>query len=146
MEGVHLDGIYMCPHKPEDYCSCRKPETGLLELAAKELVFEPEACFVIGDKASGIELGRRAGATTVLVRTGYGMREALGMSISPDYMVDGLWQAGLVIKCAVCKQHGTMVGTHAFAPAACPQSLAKNVGCHSHHRPFHSAIISNDQR
>src|SRR5687768_18257619 len=21
-EGVHLDGLYVCPHKPDDHCSC----------------------------------------------------------------------------------------------------------------------------
>jgi histidinol-phosphate phosphatase family protein len=29
-EGIHLDGLYVCPHTPEDDCSCRKPKLGLL--------------------------------------------------------------------------------------------------------------------
>jgi D-glycero-D-manno-heptose 1,7-bisphosphate phosphatase len=95
---VHLDGIYVCPHRPEDHCSCRKPKTGLLELAAQELVFDPAACFVIGDKASDIELGGQLGATTVLVRTGYGLQLASPMNIHPDHIVDDLWQAALVIE------------------------------------------------
>ena len=26
-EGINLDGIYYCPHVPEDDCNCRKPRT-----------------------------------------------------------------------------------------------------------------------
>lgn len=97
-EGVHLDGIYICPHTPEDDCPCRKPKPGLLELAAKELGFDPQACFVIGDKACDIELGQRVGATTFLVRTGYGAQVAAGNSVIPDYVVDNVWDAAQVIK------------------------------------------------
>src|SRR3954468_11258906 len=32
--GVKLDGIYYCPHKPEDDCACRKPKPALLHKAA----------------------------------------------------------------------------------------------------------------
>jgi phosphoheptose isomerase len=90
-EDVHLDGIYICPHRPEEDCSCRKPRPGLLELAAKELDFDPKACFVIGDKACDIELGKRVGATTLLVRTGYGDQSAASCTLPPpDYVVDDL--------------------------------------------------------
>ncbi len=31
-DGAVLDGIYVCPHLPEDGCACRrKPKTGLIE-------------------------------------------------------------------------------------------------------------------
>jgi D-sedoheptulose 7-phosphate isomerase len=97
-EGVHLNGIYFCPHIPEDDCSCRKPRTGLLELAAKELDFNPQVCFVIGDKPSDIELGQGVGATTFLVRTGYGAQVADESTATPDYTVDGLWEAAQLIQ------------------------------------------------
>ena len=97
-EGVYLDGIYFCPHTPEDDCPCRKPRPGLLELAAQELDFDPQACFVIGDKAIDIELGQRVGATTFLVRTGYGAQVAAENTVIPDYVVDDVWDAAQVIK------------------------------------------------
>ena len=97
-EGIHLDGIYFCPHTPEDNCSCRKPRTGLLERAAQELDFDPGTAFVIGDKLCDIELGQRAGATTFLVRTGYGAEVAADATCSPDYVVDGVWEAAQVIE------------------------------------------------
>jgi D-glycero-D-manno-heptose 1,7-bisphosphate phosphatase len=96
-EGVHLGGIYYCPHTPEDHCDCRKPRTGLVERAALELDFDPHAAFVVGDKPCDIELGRRLGATTFLVRTGYGSEVERATLAIPDYVVDGVWEAAQVI-------------------------------------------------
>jgi histidinol-phosphate phosphatase family protein len=87
-EGVHLDGLYVCPHKPEDDCGCRKPKLGLLEQAAKELGFTPQNSIVIGDKACDIDMGRMAGALTFLVRTGYGAQFENGAAA--DFVVDDL--------------------------------------------------------
>lgn len=97
-EGIRLDGIYYCPHTPEDDCLCRKPRTGLIEIAAKELDFDPVSTFVIGDKPCDIELGQRVRATTFLVRTGYGTEVASTARVSPDYVVDGVWEAAQVIE------------------------------------------------
>ena len=71
-----LDGIYVCPHIEEDNCTCRKPRPGLAQRAAADLGLRSPSSFVIGDKPSDIELGRRIGATTFLVRTGYGEQHA----------------------------------------------------------------------
>jgi len=67
-------------------------------LAAQELDFDPQACFVIGDKACDIELGQRVGATTFLVRTGYGAQVAAENTVTPDYVVDDVWDAARVIR------------------------------------------------
>jgi D-glycero-D-manno-heptose 1,7-bisphosphate phosphatase len=97
-EGVSLDGIYACPHTPEDDCECRKPGTALLARAARELDFEPTQSFVIGDKECDVELGRRAGATTLLVRTGFGSEVADNRSASPDYVAEDLAEAARIIE------------------------------------------------
>jgi D-glycero-D-manno-heptose 1,7-bisphosphate phosphatase len=97
-EGAHLDGIYVCPHTPEDGCSCRKPNPGLAEMAAKDLGFDLGAVFVIGDKRSDIEMGQRLRATTILVRTGYGAEVAGSCTVSPDFVVDDLKAAGRTIE------------------------------------------------
>ena len=65
--GASLAGIYCCPHAPEDHCSCRKPEPGLILQAAADLGFDPREAVVIGDKDSDIDCGRRVGAATVLI-------------------------------------------------------------------------------
>jgi D-glycero-D-manno-heptose 1,7-bisphosphate phosphatase len=96
-EGVALAGIYVCPHTPDDGCACRKPQRGLAQRAEAELHFDPSASFVLGDKACDIELGRRLGATTFLVRTGYGaLAEREGLQA--DYVVDDVLAAAHVIR------------------------------------------------
>jgi D-glycero-D-manno-heptose 1,7-bisphosphate phosphatase len=78
-EGVDVDGYYYCPHHPEGIvdtyrrtCSCRKPAPGLVEAAAHDLHLDLSRSFVIGDKWLDVELAQNAGATGVLVRSGYG--------------------------------------------------------------------------
>jgi D-glycero-D-manno-heptose 1,7-bisphosphate phosphatase len=97
-EGASVDGIYVCPHVPEDDCLCRKPRTGLLEQAAREHGFKPRDCFVIGDKACDIELGKNAGAMTFLVRTGHGQRTIAERCAAPDFVVGDLREASHVIE------------------------------------------------
>lgn len=97
-EQIHFDGIYFCPHLPDEGCFCRKPQTGLLELAAKELNFDPQESFVIGDNICDIDMGKNARATTLLVRTGYGSQVAAHSDRNPDYIVDGLSEAAQVIE------------------------------------------------
>lgn len=92
-EGVDLDGIYWCPHRPEEACDCRKPDVALPLMAAGELGFQPEGAFVIGDKDCDIEMGRRLGATTFLVLTGYGQQTATTMRTQPAWVVADLDEA-----------------------------------------------------
>ena len=96
--GVKLNGILVCPHTPDDACYCRKPEPGLVLRAAQKLKFDPAQAFVIGDKACDIELGKRIGATTLLVQTGYGNDEMAGDKMCPDYVVADLAEAAEVIE------------------------------------------------
>jgi D-glycero-D-manno-heptose 1,7-bisphosphate phosphatase len=95
-QGVQIDGIYWCPHRPEAGCACRKPGTALLEQAARDLHFEPATSFVIGDKECDIDLGRSVGATTLLVRTGHGAEVAA--TARPDFIVDDLGHVPSVVR------------------------------------------------
>jgi len=97
-QGAALDGIYYCPHGPDDGCECRKPRTALAEAAARELGGDLSASFVVGDKASDIRLGCAVGAATVLVRTGYGARTEGDGGAGADYVVDDLIEAARVIE------------------------------------------------
>jgi phosphoheptose isomerase len=97
-QGVQIDGIYWCPHRPEDGCACRKPGTALLERAARELHFEPGGSFVIGDKECDIDLGRSVGATTLLVRTGHGTAVTATAQARADFVVDDLGQVPPVVR------------------------------------------------
>ena len=97
-EGVELEGLYFCPHKPGDGCACRKPGVRLMERAARDLGFDPERTIVIGDKTMDIEMGRRVGAMTLLVRTGYGAQVVAEPLAAADYIVDDLPEAVQIIR------------------------------------------------
>ncbi len=76
--GVPLMGMYYCPHEPgiTPACTCRKPQPGMLLRAASEHGLDLARSWMIGDKAIDIEAGAAAGTKTLLVRTGYGRKEA----------------------------------------------------------------------
>ncbi len=77
-EGARIDAVYYCPHHPtagnSHYtldCDCRKPRTGLIDRAVKELDIDKRHSYMVGDKWSDVELGQRAGVHTVLVMSGF---------------------------------------------------------------------------
>jgi D-glycero-D-manno-heptose 1,7-bisphosphate phosphatase len=76
--GGRIDGIYMCPHSPDDKCRCRKPEPGLLLRAAGELAIDLEQSIMIGDALSDLQAGQAAGLRRlILVRSGRGRDQEL---------------------------------------------------------------------
>ncbi|MBI5393798.1 MAG: HAD family hydrolase [Verrucomicrobia bacterium] len=74
-DGAAVDGVYFCPHHPDDRCNCRKPSPKFLFDAAAQFKIQLADSFMIGDRIGDLEAGRRAGARSILVRTGYGEEE-----------------------------------------------------------------------
>ncbi|MDR2460585.1 MAG: D-glycero-beta-D-manno-heptose 1,7-bisphosphate 7-phosphatase [Deltaproteobacteria bacterium] len=72
--GLRIDAFYYCPHHPDftGPCSCRKPNPGMIEAAAKELGLDLSRSHMVGDKLSDIMAGLNAQVDTILVLTGYG--------------------------------------------------------------------------
>ena len=96
--GVRLDGVYFCPHVAEDLCTCRKPDIGMAEQALQDLGFDRRRTFLIGDRPSDLEMGRRFGSTTILVTTGYGAQSLHTADPKPDYVVNDLVEAADIIE------------------------------------------------
>ncbi|MFH1613320.1 MAG: HAD family hydrolase [bacterium] len=90
-EKTFLDGIYYCPHHPNENCLCRKPNTGLIKKICKKFNISFKNSFIIGDKASDIELGEKIGCKTILVLTGYGKKN-MGKT-KPNYIASNLLEA-----------------------------------------------------
>ena len=53
---------------------------------------------MIGDKPCDIEMGQAAGATTLLVRTGYGAEHEAAGLVSADYVVNDLVEAAAILE------------------------------------------------
>ncbi len=96
-DGAWLDGIFICPHHPDEGCICRKPAPGLVHRALQELGVFPGNAIVIGDKATDMELARNVGALAVFVRSGNAPEEEqTRMSergLAPDYVARDLTEA-----------------------------------------------------
>ena len=78
LEGAYLDGIYVCPHHPDQgfagerpelkiVCECRKPKPGLLLQAASDLNIDLASSWMIGDSESDLLAGRAAGCKVALL-------------------------------------------------------------------------------
>nr|WP_275007095.1 HAD-IIIA family hydrolase [Promicromonospora iranensis] len=70
-----FDTWQRCPHRPEDECTCRKPEPGLVLRAAAALGVLPAECAVVGDIGSDVGAAVASGARGVLVPTEVTRRE-----------------------------------------------------------------------
>ena len=92
--GVAFADIQICPHTPADRCSCRKPEPGMLLRASRKLGVELSRSFMVGDKISDVEAGRRAGCRTVLLdRTCDGEADARAADLlaAAQWVIAGGW-------------------------------------------------------
>ncbi len=50
--GIKIEDFFYCPHTPDEHCSCRKPETGLIQMAAEKYGIDIKSSIVIGDSES----------------------------------------------------------------------------------------------
>jgi D-glycero-D-manno-heptose 1,7-bisphosphate phosphatase len=70
--GGVVDGIFFCPHLPEQNCSCRKPATGMLQQIEQHFSASLDNAFFVGDSMKDIEAALAFGCRPILVRTGKG--------------------------------------------------------------------------
>jgi D-glycero-D-manno-heptose 1,7-bisphosphate phosphatase len=100
---ARLDRIYYCPHHPTEglppynvACDCRKPATGMLDQAARELGVALDRSYVVGDKTIDVQTGIAAGARAILVLTGLGTAsfdECRAGGITPAYVAPTVVEA-----------------------------------------------------
>jgi D-glycero-D-manno-heptose 1,7-bisphosphate phosphatase len=104
--GAHLDALYYCPYlsAPEGgtspeytrWSSWRKPNTGMLVAAAWEHDLDLRHSFMVGDKATDVDLAHNAGCQGILVQTGFGEQVLSGAyqhHTKPDYIATDLLAA-----------------------------------------------------
>jgi D-glycero-D-manno-heptose 1,7-bisphosphate phosphatase len=102
--GVSFHGTEYCPHHPEGtvaayrkVCDCRKPATGMAERILARLALSASCRkWVVGDKMSDVEMGKRLGAVTILVATGHGekaRRDSEKGGERPDAFLPGIREA-----------------------------------------------------
>jgi len=103
-DGARLDAVYYCPHHPTAgstvltrACECRKPGTGLIDQAVRDLDIDVHRSYMVGDKWSDVELGHRAGTASILVRSGFAADDPgnarPGHVVDPDFTAHDLVEA-----------------------------------------------------
>lgn len=72
--GGRIDAVFICPHKSDDDCHCRKPRPGMLHSVMERLDTELTGVPLVGDSLRDVQSAMVVGALPVLVRTGHGVR------------------------------------------------------------------------
>lgn len=89
-----IDACYFCADAPGTPSARRKPEPGMVLEAAADFDLDLSASWFIGDKSVDVECGRRVGARTILVLTGYGAQQ----NCHPDFRAADVLEAiGMVL-------------------------------------------------
>jgi D-glycero-D-manno-heptose 1,7-bisphosphate phosphatase len=78
-----LDGFYVCWHRGDENCECRKPRPGLILEAAREAGIVLAKSFLIGDRWRDVDAGYNAGVRTVWIDRGYAER-------APDHQASAI--------------------------------------------------------
>jgi len=93
---VYIDKIYRCFHHPESKiekykidCKCRKPRSGLLLQAAKEMELDLKRSVILGDNATDMEAGKKVGCKTILFSHTNDLphKIAINKSYNPEFRV-----------------------------------------------------------
>ena len=97
--GGKIDFIAYCPHTPENFCKCRKPEAGLLKKIENHYKTSLEGKFFVGDKESDILAGKKHGCTPLLIKSGGYGEKVVGTKNSPppENCFDDLMEAAKYI-------------------------------------------------
>jgi D-glycero-D-manno-heptose 1,7-bisphosphate phosphatase len=98
--GGRISDIFLCPHRPEEGCGCRKPKPGLIFAARDRYGIDLSSAVMVGDSVKDILAGRAAGCRTILVRTGNGnvaIQSLMETGQPPDHVAVDLDRAAQLI-------------------------------------------------
>lgn len=73
-QGGAVEGIFYCPHHPDDACACRKPLPGMLDNIQQTHRISFEDSYFVGDSLRDLEAGLSRNCQPVLVTTGKGQK------------------------------------------------------------------------
>jgi D-glycero-D-manno-heptose 1,7-bisphosphate phosphatase len=88
VQGGKMDGVFYCPHTPDEACLCRKPLPGLFEQIIEryglDIATTVQPVHAVGDSLRDLLAGTAAGCLPHLVLTGKGAQYR-NMPLHPDF-------------------------------------------------------------
>src|SRR5262249_1601807 len=69
-DGTLLTAAYFCPHRPNEFCACRKPQPDLLKQAASDFKVDLMRSVLIGDSDADVKAAEAVGCHPVLFGSG----------------------------------------------------------------------------
>ncbi|WP_063580906.1 D-glycero-beta-D-manno-heptose 1,7-bisphosphate 7-phosphatase [Achromobacter ruhlandii] len=81
--GGSVDAVFMCPHGPDDDCTCRKPRPGMFEQIGHRYDIGLAGVPAVGDSLRDLQASTAAGCAPWLVLTGNG-KKTLAKGGLPD--------------------------------------------------------------
>jgi D-glycero-D-manno-heptose 1,7-bisphosphate phosphatase len=98
--GGRIDDFFVCPHRPDEDCACRKPRPGLLQQAAAAYGLDLTDCLFVGDSVTDVQAAQAVGCPTILVQTGRQgaqLRTRFGGAGAPPLVADLAAAVALIV-------------------------------------------------
>jgi len=109
-QNAYVDRIYYCPYHPDGVIEkyrkesdMRKPDPGMLLLAAKEMNLDLANSWMVGDSYRDVAAGKNAGCKTILINSPVHPPKRQKGDPEPDKMAVNVKEAANIIK--MCDQH-----------------------------------------
>lgn len=74
---IEIDGFFICPHRPDENCMCRKPKSGLILRAIDEFKIDIKSSWMIGDNDSDIIAAKNIGCKAIKIEKGLNFNQAV---------------------------------------------------------------------
>jgi len=91
VQKLAFDDIFICFHRKNDGCECKKPKPGMLLTAQKKWNIDMTSSFMVGDTDNDTIAGSAAGCRTIIVDAPY------NQSVSSDFRVLSLFEAAHLV-------------------------------------------------
>ncbi len=63
-----IDAFYFCPHRPDENCLCRKPNSQMIIQASNDFDIDLQSSWMIGDNDSDVLSGQNAGCKSIKIK------------------------------------------------------------------------------
>ncbi len=94
--GIKISQVELCPHNPDDNCSCRKPKIGMIDNILNNYNIDLEKSWLVGDKSSDIQCAKNANIkNTIQVQSGHKFIEK---DSKADFVITSIKNISSIIK------------------------------------------------